>query len=121
MMDNFRFDMVNEGAERLKKALCLFSPPGGKVVGYSTDAERRRLVLYWHASAASTPLPFPMTLEQAAELAAGWLEHAYYGPKPGFDGSSGKGWHLYCESWGQVDSDPYAFAALEPVWALYGK
>lgn len=121
-MDNFHFDMKSEGAERLKKALCLFSPPGGRVVGYSVDG-KTRLVLYWHASPAADyrPLPFPMTLEQAADLAVGWLEHADYGKKPGHDGSNDKGWRLYCEAWGQVDGDSYAFAALEPAWAMYGK
>ncbi len=120
-MDNFQFDMTSQGAETLKKALCLFNPPGRKVVAYSAD-DPKKLVLYWsNQSSKAVPLPFPMTLEQAADFAAGWLEHADYGSEPDHDGDNGKGWRLYCEAWGHVDHDAYAFAAVEPVWAMYGK
>jgi hypothetical protein len=119
-MDNFHFDMTSQGAQTLKTALSLFNPPGRKVEGYSTDG--KRLVLYWGGkSPGMTRLPFPMTLEQAADFAAGWLEHADYGGEPDHDGDNGKGWRLYCESWGHVNNDAYAFAAVEPVWAMYGK
>jgi len=118
-MDNFQFDMTSTGTETLRKALSLFSPPGGKVRGYSTDGQK--LVLYWSESPKSTNLPFPMTLEQAADFASGWLEHADYGNQPYHDGDNGKGWRLYCDYWGRVDQDYYAFAAVQPVWAMYGK
>lgn len=118
-MDNFKFDMTSEGADTLKKALSLFSPPGRNVTGYRTDGAK--LVFYWHDSPRSTNLPFPMTLEQAADFANGWLEHVDYGDEPDHDGDNGKGWRLYCEPWGYVDGDHYAFAAVEPVWAMYGK
>jgi hypothetical protein len=118
-MDNFHFDMTSQGAATLKTALSLFNPPGRKVTGYSTDG--KRLVLYWTDSPKATKLPFPMTLEQAADFAAGWLEHADYGSEPDHDGDNGKGWRLYCEGWGHVDRDHCAFAAVQPVWAMYGK
>ena len=118
-MDNFKFDMVAEGKDTLKVALSLFNPPGNKVCGYSTDG--RKLVLYWSESSKAIMLPFKMTLEQAADFAYGWLEQADYGPEPDHDGDNGKGWHLYCDDWGHVDNDHYAFAAIKPVWAMYGK
>ena len=62
-----------------------------------------------------------MTLELAADFAAGWLGHANYGNAPDHDGDNGKGWRLYCEGCGYVDNDHYAFAAVQPVWAMYGK
>jgi len=128
-MDNFHFDMTSQGAEKLKVALGLFDPPGRKVVGYSVGEVdygggkglKRRLVLYWNDSAQATKLPFPMTMEQAADFAAGWLEHADYGREPNHEGSNSKGWRLYCESWRMVGSDWCAFAAVEPAWALHGK
>lgn len=120
-MDNFNFDMTSQGAETLKKALCLFNPPGGKVTGYSVNQEKG-LIFYWaDRSANMTKLPFAMTLEQAADFAAGWLQQADYGDEPDHDGDNGKGWRLYCESWGHVAGDPYAFAAVQPAWAMYGK
>lgn len=118
-MDNFAFDMTSEGDEALKTALSLFRPPGGKVTGYSTDG--KRLVFFWSDSQTATKLPFPMTLSQAADFASGWLQHADYGGQPDHDGDNGKGWRLYCENWGQIGRDPYAFAAIEPAWAMYGK
>ncbi len=125
MMDNFHFDMTSLGAEKLKTALGLFDPPGRKVVGYSvgdaTTLGRKRLVLYWNDSLAATKLPFPMTLEQAAAFAVGWLEHADYGREPDHEGSNSKGFRIYCEGWCMVGSDFAAFAAIEPAWAMHGK
>ena len=78
--------------------------------------------LYAHGIDAAFALPSgPMTLEQAADFAVGWLEHADYGREPDHGGDNGKGWRLYCEDWGHVDHDHYAFAAVQPVWAMYGK
>lgn len=42
-------------------------------------------MLYRSDSPKATKLPFPMTLEQAADFAAGWLEHADYGSEPNHD------------------------------------
>lgn len=118
-MDNFQFDMTSQGADTLKAALSLFNPPGRRVEGYSAD--KKKLVLYWGDSPRATKLPFPMSLDEAADFAAGWLKHADYGREPDHDGDNGKGWRLYCEGWGHVDGDHCAFAAVQPVWAMYGK
>ena len=118
-MDNFKFDMTAEGPDTLKAALSLFNPPGGMVIGYSTNGSR--LVLYWKESPRATKLPFPMTLDQAADFASGWLKYADYGDEPDHDGDNDKGWRLYCEDWGHIDRDHCAFAAIEPAWAMYGK
>ena len=119
-MDNFHFDMTSEGAETLKKALALFNQPGRKVVGYKADKEKG-LILYWSESERATKLPFPMTLQQAADFASGWLEHADYGSEPDHDGDNGKGWRLYTESCGHVGGEWQALAAIQPMWAMYGK
>lgn len=119
-MDNFHFEMTSEGNEDFKTALKLFGGKSGrKVVGYRSDA--KRMVLYWTDSERATKLPYPMTLEQAADFVLGWLAHADYGREPDHDGSNGKGWHLFNEAWGHVDGEWQAFAAIEPCWAMYGK
>jgi len=41
-----------------------------------------------------------------------WLDH---------DGSNGMGFRLFCERWGYVGECWGAFAALQPIWAWYGK
>ena len=120
-MDNFRFDMVSEGDETLRQAFAL----GGqrnKVVAYRVSPEKG-LIFYWVESKRPgyTPLPYPMTLQQAADFAIGWLANADYGREPDHDGDNGKGWRLYNESWGHVDGEYQAFLAVQPVWACYGK
>ena len=117
-MDNFHFDMTGTGEKTLRTALSLF--PQHKVTGYRADAEKG-LILYWTESDRATALPFPMTLEQAADFAHGWLEHADYGSRPDIDGDSEHGWRLYTENWGHVGGEWQAFAAVQPAWALYGK
>lgn len=117
-MDNFKFDMTSTGAETLKKALSLFGDR--KTVGYREDKEKG-LILYWAESDRATKLPFPMTVEQAADFATGWLEHTDYGTSPDIDGDAEKGFRLYCDSWGNVDGEWQTFAAVQPSWALYGK
>ncbi len=118
-MDNFHFDMTSTGASTLKAALALFNPPGGKVVGY--NIVDNRMILFWANSPKATKLPFPMTLAQAGEFVAGWLEHAEYGKRPDHDGDNDKGWRLFTEIWGMIGGDHAAFAAIEPCWAMYGK
>ncbi len=117
-MDNFHFDMTSEGKELLKAAMMLL--PRTEVVGYRVD-DKKGLIFYWADSDKATQLPYPMTLEQAADFAAGWLDHASYGKQPDHDGDNGKGWRLYNESWGHVDGEWEAFVAVMPVWAMYGK
>jgi hypothetical protein len=118
-MDNFHLDVTSRGADTLKKAMQLFHPHVQRVTGYSTEGGK--LVLYWNKSLRATALPFPMMLDQAADFSSGWLAHADYGPEPGHDGSNSKGWRLHCDTWGIVDGDHYAFAAIQPVWAMHGK
>ena len=117
-MDNFHFDMTSKGEMQLKKAMMLF--PYDKVIGYRED-EEKGLIFYWSDSPRTIKLPFPMNLDQAADFAAGWLEHASYGKEPDHDGDNGKGWRLYTEDWGHVDGEYQAFMAVKPVWAMYGK
>lgn len=117
-MDNFHFDMTSKGDKTLRTAMSLF--PQRNVTGYRADAEKG-LILYSADSPRATALPFPMTLEQAADFAHGWLEHADYGREPDHDGDNGKGWRLYTEDWGHVGGEWQAFAAVQPAWAMYGK
>ena len=120
MMDNFQVDINSKGHDQLRKAFALFEPQINKVVGFSVS-DSHGLIFYWAASPKMTLLPFKMTLEQAADFAFGWLQEADYGVQPDHDGDNGLGWRLYCEAWGHVAGDSCAFAAVRPIWAMYGK
>lgn len=120
-MDNRHIDITSEGAEDLKKALSLFKPPGDKVAAFSTDKDGKRLIFYWHEHQQATKFPFQMDLDRAADFAAGWLDQVDYGPQPDHDGDNEKGWRVYCEDCGYIKDIPYAFAAIEPAWAMHGK
>lgn len=67
-------------------------------------------------------LPYPMQGKALIEFAWHWLETAAdYGRQPDHDGDNEKGWRVYNEAWGHVGSSVYAFVAVAPVWAMYGK
>ena len=79
------------------------------------------LILLWHEEQKSTPLPFPLGLEQAASFISDWLKQAAFGGQPDHDGSNGKGWRMFTESWGHVAGHHYAIVGVQPAWAMYGK
>jgi len=118
-MDNFALDITSIENQQLRNAFKLFSLVRD-VVGYSVNDDKE-IIFYHSDSPAMHKLPFKMTLEQAADFAYGWLRQANYGPTPDHDGDNEKGWRLYCEQWGFVHGDRNAFAAVQPIWAMYGK
>jgi hypothetical protein len=131
-MDNFFLDIISDSY--LKEALTIGfkGAPGKKATHFRLDppsgegAARRtrtRLVLGWHEFKGSQALPFPLQIEDdsAYNFIKAWLEDQNYGSQPDHDGDNGRGWRVYNESWGHVDHDPYAFLAIEPAWAMYGK
>jgi hypothetical protein len=150
-MDNFHVDITAEGDATLVAAMKLAFRPHSKAVGYAVRSafagEREdmpegapkwhrpdwkygkrpkplRLVFFWsdyEKRADMVPFPFKQDAEGAAEFARRWLAEADYGSEPDHDGDNGKGWRLYNEAWGHVDSDHSAFVAVAPEWAMYGK
>ena len=66
-------------------------------------------------------LPYAMQGRALVEFAWHWLLTADYGRQPDHDGSNEEGWRVYNETWGHVGSSHYAFVAIRPVWAMYGK
>ncbi len=150
-MDNFRFDMTCEGDGALDGAImviwkarhCEGEGPRGQKWGAThyairpaepaiKDAEKPyldksakplRLVFFNYVS---TPrdhiaLPFRLDAKGAADFARRWLAEADYGKEPDHDGDNGKGWRLYCEGCGHIDSEHGAIIAVTPAWAMYGK
>ncbi len=87
----------------------------------SEDEPVFTLILLWHEERDAVPLPYPLELDEAASFVKGWLKRAPFPAEPDHDGSNGKGWRVFNEAWGHVAGHHYAFAAIQPAWAMYGK
>lgn len=66
-------------------------------------------------------LPFTLDAVGIADFAARWLAEVDYGKQPDHDGDNGRGWRVYVEGWGHIDSHWGAIVAVAPRWAMYGK
>lgn len=132
-MDNFHIDVTGEKSTALALALELgfHQCHGSTTIGYKLEVgdyrpqtnppRRPRMILCWYATNGMLPFPVPLTHGLILPIIEAWLEAVDYGDEPDHDGDNGKGWRVYNEDWGHVGSDPYAFLAIEPAWAMYGK
>jgi hypothetical protein len=126
MSDNFHFDITGASLEAsMAVALTSWKNVKGWRIEEAADRKdgikRPRLILYWTESSKANPLPAPLAGEALLGFIKSWLETAPYGPQPDHDGDNGRGWRVYNESWGHVADEWQAFAAIEPVWLMYGK
>lgn len=78
-------------------------------------------MLYWTFSDNMIPFPGPLDAEQVESMIRAWLAEAPYGLEPDHDGHNTKGWRVYNEAWGHVNTEWQAFVAIEPVWLMHGK
>lgn len=127
-MDNFGFDITSDSHLEEALKIAFKGAPGGKATHFrieppiSADDGYPRLVLGWNEKMKdSQPLIHTLTAESSVALIEGWLRDQQYGSQPDHDGDNGRGWRVYNESWGHVGHDRYAFVAIEPAWAMYGK
>lgn len=118
--DNFKFDIACAPLEKCLD-IAFQGAPGGKATHWRVDADPLRLVLAWHDDGDFIPLPAALNAEGAQVFVKAWLGEAVYGPEPDQDGTNRKSWRVYNESCGHVGSSFYAFVAIEPCWAMYGK
>lgn len=95
---------------------------------YGKEPKSLRLVFYDNRYKSGSlegndqvALPFTLDAAGAADFASRWLAEADYGSQPDHDGDNGKGWCIYNEAWGHVDSHYSAIIAIAPSWAMYGK
>ncbi len=122
MSDNFHFDIT--GAS-MKKCLDIAFTYHSKAIGW---AERKlkngkALVLYWSDSNVTgiNKFPSPLTAEQVEPMILQWLKDADYGNQPDHDGDNDKGWRVFNEAWGHINSEWQSFVAIQPIWLMYGK
>ena len=125
-MDDWRFDITNEGVERLGLAMTIAFSTRSKATHYC-DHPKHGLVLLWYEdkSVDGHPvqkLPFPLSSpEMATQFAWSWLQSATYGEKPDTDGSCGKGWRVHSGWWKESYWSPSAIIVVQPEWSVYGK
>ena len=70
------------------------------------------MVLYWTAPErveGYAPLPFAAGQGQIAVIVQGWLDSVDCGTEPDHDGDNAKGFRLYNEGWGHVESQVERF------------
>lgn len=126
-MDNRQIDLHLNGKKDFDLAMQLACSDHKSVKGWSIYQKEkfRHLVLHWCVPDGNTKInqfPFEMNTEQAISFAWGWLEKepiAY--SQPDHDGDNDRGFHIFNESWGYVNSDWSALIAIKPIWAMYGK
>ncbi len=125
-MDNFKIEIVSEGRKEFEAALriAFAHAPGSKATHYAILPDKG-MVFYWHepeSNFKAVALPSEIDVEEAVVLAWAWLtKKADYEGEPDHDGDNGKGYRIYNEDWGHVHGSHYAFVAIEPAWAMYGK
>lgn len=141
-MDNRRVDVTSEGASALASAIGLAwaGAPGGKASHYKVTNVKAvteywgspttrhsvkhvedaggtpTLVFLWHAERDAVPLPYPMDMESAINMASGWLREVPRGRQPDHDGDNGLGWRVFTEAWGHVLGLSYAIVGIQPAW-----
>jgi hypothetical protein len=148
-MDNFGIDITAEGRASLEKALEIafaHNCPGGTVSHYKVVKFKREtryygepktthhfsdlkehqdgiptLLLLWHEGQEATEHLFAMDLAETLGFVNGWLNKVDFGKEPDHDGSNGKGWRVFTETWGRVAGYSYTVCAVQPAWAMYGK
>jgi len=127
-MDNFRIDITGEGVKTMESAMVIAFGGGHDdrkprtAEAYAIDPEKG-LIFFWTAGLDKNivKLPFKLDAIGAADFARRWLAEQDYGREPDHDGSNGKGWRLYNNSWSRVEGYSGSIVAILPNWAWYGK
>lgn len=105
---------------------------GTKLVRGWRYSKSHGLILLWairEDDKRHNVFPVPLNYSQIADIAWEWLntQEAKLVPCEGWDanaehdGDNEKGWRVYCEDWGHVDSDNLAIVAIKPAYLWYGK
>ena len=127
-MDNFHIDVTTQGEKGLLYALNLAFLNHPKAKGYAVLPEIG-LVFFWsdyEKIEGFMALPFELDADGATDFAERWLKETDYGEEPNHDGSNGKGYRVYTDSWGHVQNANgglmhSSMCAVQPAYAIHGK
>lgn len=121
-MDNIHFDITIDNTEKLMSCLDVAMSVFEKAKGYKLKGDT--LLIYWSCNSNDVhPFPRPFSKNDLFHFVKSFIENTTLDNKnkPSIDGSVGKAFRIYNETWGHVDNDPYAFIGVEIKPALYGK
>ena len=133
-MDNRIFNVNGSGKQLLLQVLTIaFLQEGDNTTakGYSINKERG-MILFW-AERKQDPnyTSFPAKLKPAELIEIVWvwlnseeadqIECKEDDSDFDHDGHNSKGWRVFCEGWGHVDSKWEAFIAIKPAFMWHGK
>lgn len=121
-MDNRQINITSEGKSDFELAMKLIAG-NNKATAYRIH--NNHLVFYWCISSTCTtaiPFPYALDVQQMTEFAWGWLQvNKPTESEPDHDGDNHPGFMVFNEDWGHVFNQWEAFAAITPIWAMYGK
>lgn len=128
-MDNFSLDITAE-TDRLRAAMgIVFTYQGAERANFWSTKDidgKKTLVLYSgdirEAEKTIEMLPVGMESEQAADLAAAWVEDQVVEPPDISDGDVGIGFRLLAgDALDRLENDWRIICGIQAVSALYGK
>ena len=130
-MDNRVFNVNGpiDDIPMLKMAVDLAFRQSGFRCSAWTESKKSGLILLWSESGQCNKLPTKMDSDAVLPMIQQWLDSdfaktvepdAWCGNFP-HDGDNGRGWQVYCEDWGHVESNHYAICGIRPAWMWYGK
>lgn len=125
-MDNRVISIRSEGREAFDMAVRLLfdNAPSGKASSFYKNKEKGLVIRWGTVQPDATALVCSMGWKEVADMAWTWMlsvPDEERGDRCDHDGSDGKGFHVYCEDWGHVGGDHFAFMAVRPIWAWCGK
>ena len=126
---NRQFNVNGREDEQLLTALKLvFSQAGWKGAKAFYNSPKG-LVFQWHQSGEGVSFPTPLNADEVFPMVKAWLKSKEaaaiklddWDENSDHDGHNEKGWRIFCEDWGYVGNDHYAFCCISPAYIWYGK
>ena len=129
--DNRIFNVNGTSEEFLGEVLGIaLLQSNNRVEGWQKDP-KRGVVLYWHAEGQKGVTPFlseptskelaRMILKSLAEPWAKDIPMKDWDANADHDGDNELGWRVYCNDWGHIGDNAYAFLCVKPAFLWYGK
>jgi hypothetical protein len=131
-MDNRILNINGRTIEQLKLAIqvaCLDEYGKYQKIRGWRYSQKKGLILLWYLSEKDTKFPVEMNHTTIADVIWQWLETEDakkvecegWDADADHDGDNEKGWRLYVEDWGHVDSSWGVSFAVKPAYLWYGK
>lgn len=81
-----------------------------------TQSDVPTLLLYENAALGTSPLPYPLSQDDALAFVQGWLKQVPKQPVQGV-AEDAHGWHVFVTNWGK-DSGHFPVIGIQHAWAI---